>query len=222
MSAKPSLEDALKQLLDAVEKSIAWAKNLNPVEGSGKSAKHFFYCPECLRVDVYFKNQVDYAKRKGKRIECFKCKVEMRPVDEHFKAEYERAMRAFYEKVKSILERAWPIMDSWWLWKGVSDYLVNVDLVRVYFDYPTSLTLIREKRGAVKAYLYIHYLDDEEQLEKLLRLISILREEGVKGEVQVDGRSDHCKVPEEKMRAQGFARAYEVKKLPHSDWILEL
>jgi predicted SprT family Zn-dependent metalloprotease len=88
MSAKPSLEDTIRKLLNAVEKSIVWARSLKTVEGSGKSAKHFFYCPECLRVDVYFKSQVDYARRRGKRIECFKCKVEMKPVDEQFKADY--------------------------------------------------------------------------------------------------------------------------------------
>jgi hypothetical protein len=140
-------------------------------------------------------------------------------VDEHFKAEYERALREFYEKTKSLLERVWPVLESWT--GGVKGYVTGTSFVRVHFgEYSTSMELIREKREVVKAYLYIHYLDDEEQLERLLRLIDILREEGVKGEVQVDGR--YCKVPEEKMRAQGFARAHEVKKLSHSDWLLEL
>ena len=220
--AKPSLEGLLEKLKERIEESVASVREMEPVNGSGRLARHYYYCPECLTVEVFFRSQLYYMKRKGKKPECFRCKVEMKPIDEHFKAEYEKAMRAFYEKAKSVLERAWPIMESWWLWKGVSGYMADTSLVEVYFVYPTSLRLIREKRGAVKAHLYIHYLDDEKQLEKLLRLVSILREEGIKGEVQVDGRSDHCKVPEEKMRAQGFKRAHELGRFVHSDWLLEL
>jgi hypothetical protein len=217
----------LEKLRERIDKDIEHNKGLEATRRAGRLFLHYYYCPKCLSVMMFFKNnsyimrEFYRLKKRGKRPLCSECKVEMRPVDEHFKAEYERVMWAFYDKVKSVLERAWPIIDSW----GISGYIADAGLVRVYFDeYPTSIELIRDGKRA-SAYLYVRYLD-EEQLEKLLRLINILREEGVKGEVQVDGRSDHCKVPEEKMRAQGFARTYEVKKLTRSlsrnDWLLEL
>ena len=221
MSVKFSLEDTTKQLLNVVEKNIAWAKNLNPVEGSGKSAKHFFYCPECLRVDVYFKSQVDYARRKGKKIECFKCKVEMKPIDE-FKAEYERVMRTYCERAKSLLERAWRVLESWW--DGINRVDFTSEGVRVYFDYPshppyTYIEIYRDKKDTTVR-IYLHFLH-RQQLDKFVELLNIVKSTGLHGEVQVDSRPDHCEVPEEVMRSLGFVRMFkELGRLP-DDWYME-
>jgi hypothetical protein len=218
MSAKPSLEDTIKQLLNAVEESIAWARNLNPVEGSGKSARHFFYCPECLRVDVYFKSQVYYyTKRKGKRIECFKCKVELKPIDDQFKAEYEKVMRAFYENSKNLLEKTWRMLESWW--RGISKVELMLGSVRVFFDYPSYIEIYRDKKD-VKVRLYLHYLHYEYDLEKFLELLNAVKASGLHGEVRVDGRLDHCTVPEEEMRRLGFVRMHELGRIP-DDWYME-
>jgi len=216
-SVKFSLEDTIKQLLNNVEKSVAWARSLKTVEGSGKSAKHFFYCPECLRVDVYFKNQVDYAKRKGKRIECFKCKVEMRPVDEHFKAEYERVIRAYYERAKSLLESTWGMLESWW--RGISEVEILPESVRVYFDYPSHIEVYRDKKD-VKVRLYLHYLYYKYDFEKFLELLNAIKASGLHGEFRIDGRPDHCTVPEDDMRHLGFIRLADIGKIP-DDWYME-
>ena len=217
--SKSSLEGLLEKLKERTEESVSNVRQMEAVNGSGKLARHYYYCPQCLTVEVFFRSYLYRMKRKGKKPECFRCKVEMKPIDEHFKAEYEKTAWAFYEKAKSVLERAWPIMDSWW--RGVKGYMADTGLVEVYFDAYSYLSLRREGRG-VKARLYLHYLENE-KLEDLLKLISILREEGqVKGEVQVDGRQDHCEVPEEKMRSHGFIRTGELGKIPHDDFYLEL
>jgi hypothetical protein len=218
MSVEFSLEDVIKQLLNAVERNIAWARNLNPAEGSGRTAKHFFYCPECLRVDVYFKNQVYYyTKRKGKRIECFKCRVEMKPIDDQFKAEYERVMRTYYEKAKSLLERTWKLLESWW--RGISKVELLPDSVKVYFDYPSYIEIYRDKKD-VKVRLYLHYVYYEYDLEKFLELLNAVKTSGLHGEVRVDGRLDHCTVPKEEMRRLGFIRLSDVGRIP-DDWYTE-
>jgi hypothetical protein len=218
--SKPGLESLLEKLKERTEEAVSNIRQMEPVNGSGRLARHYYYCPECLTVEVFFRSQFYYMRRRGKKPQCPTCRVEMKPIDEYFKAEYEKAVWTFYEKVKRVLERSWFILDSWRL-KGVSGYFADTGMVEVYFDYPSSLALHCDGRG-VKARLYIHYLDDEEQLGKLLGLISILREEGIKGEVRVDGRSDHCKVPEEKMRAQGFVQMRELRRLPLDNWHLKL
>jgi hypothetical protein len=214
---KFSLEDVIKQLLNAVEKNIAWARSLSPIKGSGKSAEYFFYCPECLEVTAYYKSQVYYMKRKGKRIECFKCKVEMKPVDDQFKAEYERVMRTYYERAKSLLENAWRMLESWW--RGISKVELLPESVRVYFDYPSYIEIYRDKKD-VKVRLYLHYLYYEYEFGKFLELFNAIKASGLHGEVRVDGRLDHCTVPKDEMRRLGFIKLSDIGRIP-DDWYME-
>jgi hypothetical protein len=217
MSVKFSLEDTTKQLLNAIEKSIAWARRLEPVAGSGRYAKHYFYCPECLEVRAYYKSQVDYMRRKGKKIECFKCKVEMKPVDDQFKAEYERVMRTYCERAKSLLERAWRVLESWW--DGINRVDFTSEGVRVYFDHPSYIEIYRDKKDA-RVRIYLHFLH-RQQLDKFVELLNIVKSTGLHGEVQVDSRPDHCEVPEEVMRSLSFVRMFkELGRLP-DDWYME-
>ena len=214
---KFSLEDTIKQLLNVVEKNIMWAKILNPVEGSGKTAEYFFYCPECLRVDTYSKCQVDYIRRKGEKIECFKCKVEMKPVDEQFKAEYERVMRTYYERAKNLLESTWRILESWW--RGISEVEILPESVRVYFDCLSYIEIYRDKKD-VKVRLYLHYLHHEYDFEKFLEMFDAIKASGLHGEVRVDGRLDHCTVPKEEMWRLSFIKLTDIGRIP-DDWYME-
>ncbi len=120
LETRPNLENLLNLLEKLREDDVEYGKSLESLKRAGRLFLHYYYCPECLSVRIFFKDNSSYImrefyrlKKRGKRPNCPECKVEMRPVDEHFKAEYERAMRAFYEKVKSILERAWPVLESW-------------------------------------------------------------------------------------------------------------
>jgi hypothetical protein len=207
---KPDLKSLLEELRESTEESVARERKMSAVSDS----LHYFYCPECLAVMVFFADDL-YEEKKPK---CPSCRVELRPVDDNFKAEYERVAWAFYEKAKSVMERIWPVLESWP--RGVRGYIADAGLVEVYFGVPllNVVGLVREGRG-VKAIVCIHYLSEEE-FEKLMSIISTLREEGVRGEVKV--RVDRCAVPDEKMRAQGFVQMRELRRLPLDNWHLKL
>jgi hypothetical protein len=179
------LEHLRKKTERAIEKVSAWGPE-----------SHRYYCPECLTVVTVFEE--------GRLPKCPNCGVELRPVDEHFKAEYARALREFCERAGRIAERVWPVLESWP--RGIIGYLTGEGVVGIVFGEPrghfNGLGLFLKGRGGVTAVLGIHNMSESE-LDKLAEIIRVLREEGARGEVQV--RAD-CPVPEEKMLSLGFEK----------------
>jgi hypothetical protein len=159
-----------------------------------------FYCPECLVV-------LEGSTK------CPNCGVELRPVDEHFKVEYARALRAFCEKASKIVEKVWPVLESWT--GGIRSYLAGEGVVGVIFGKPrglyNALGLFLEGRSGIRAVLGIHNISESE-LDKLVEVVRALREEGVRGKVEV--RAD-CPVPVDRMKSLGFEKI-------GNTWLLEL
>jgi hypothetical protein len=186
---KPDLEGLLEDLREKTERAIEKVSVWRP-------DRRHFYCPECLVVMLVFEDE--------KERKCPTCRVKLRPVDEYFRAEYARALRAFCEKASKIVERIWPVLESWT--GGIKGYMADEGFVEVFFGEPrllyNMLGLLLEGRGGVRAVLAIHNISERE-LDKLVEVVRALREEGVRGKVEV--RAD-CPVPEEKMKSLGFEK----------------
>jgi hypothetical protein len=201
----------LDELLNIIKKNIEWAKSLRPVDEFGQ---HYFYCPVCLRIVTYLRDELRYAKRKGKRLTCI-CGAELRPLDEQFKVEYEKMLVMFYEKATNLLKKVWEIL-GWF--HGIDEARVSIHEVVVRFDTHSQLRIYRNGKE-VRVWLHIHYLYKQD-LSKFVELINIVKSSGMHGEVEVDGRPDHCNVPEAEMRSLGFVRSGEVGKMPLDDWYM--
>ncbi|MCC6056344.1 MAG: hypothetical protein LM583_06685 [Desulfurococcaceae archaeon] len=205
------LSELQNQLLNIIEKNIEWAKSLRPVDEFGQ---HYFYCPACLRVVTYLKDQLRYAKRKGKRLTCT-CGAELKQLDDQFKDEYEKMLMTFYEKAMNLLNKAWEIL-GWF--HGIDEVRVGIHEVVVRFDTHSQLRIYRNGKE-VRVWLHIHYLY-KQGLDKFVELLGILKSIDMHGEVEVDGRPDHCNVPEAEMRSLGFVRSNEVGKITLDDWYM--
>jgi len=110
---------------------------------------------------------------------------------------------AFYEKVRGALERA--SLDA------VGYYSIDRNYVRVdiclsaspNLCQPTELKFYRVDKGA-EAHVFIAYLHNEEQLERLMKIVDALR-----GFERVEVTACRCSsLPEEKMRSRGFIKLY--------------
>jgi hypothetical protein len=186
VSRSDKLEKLLTVLKWMTEEAIEKARALT-------SDRHF-YCPECLTA---------VAISEEEKPKCSNCGVELRPVDEHFKAEYARALREFCERASKIAERVWPVLESWS--RGIVGYLTGEGLVGVIFGEPrgnfNALVLFREGRDGTKALLGIFNMSERE-LDKLAEIIRVLREEGSRGKVEIRAGL----VPKEKLKGLGFKK----------------
>jgi hypothetical protein len=197
--SKPSVEGLLEHLRARTERAIEKVSTWGP-------DSHRYYCPECFTATVVLEEE---------KPRCPNCGAELRPVDEYFKTEYARALRAFCEKASKIAERVWPMLESWP--RGIIGYLTGEGVVGIVFGelgrggYFNGLGLFLEGRGNVTALLGIFNMSERE-LDKLAEIIRVLREEGARGEVQV--RAD-CPVPEEKLKSLGFEKTGAI-------WLLRL
>lgn len=201
------LSELQNQLLNIIKKNIEWAKSLRPVDEFGQL---YFYCPACLRVVTYLKNQLRYAKKKGKRLTCI-CGAELKHLDDQFKVEYEKMLMTFYEKAMNLINKVERL-------HGIDEARVSINEVVVRFDTHSHLRIYRNGKE-VRVWLHIHYLY-KQGLDKFVELLNIVKSSDMHGEVEVDGRPDHCNVPETEMRSLGFVRGDEVGKIHLDDWYM--
>jgi hypothetical protein len=209
---KPKVERCLEKLRRDSEKSIRSVESVVP-KRYGNEMKYYYFCPDCFQIGSI---TVDIGKQPPEKAMCCD-RAEAVLIDDRFKVEFRNTLMTFCEKAKRVAEIVSALRESL---GSVKDCDARAGWIELHF-YRAMILSLRLRGLVFKAYLLVTHLR-ERDLEGLLRLASILREEGFSVEVEVN--CEGCEVPEEKMKSNGFERIREPlgRKLYREKWYFKL
>jgi predicted RNA-binding Zn-ribbon protein involved in translation (DUF1610 family) len=216
MRKELSYEDVLRKLSKEINEDLEYIDRLHRTRFRGA----LYYCPQCLNVELIRKSKIKFFRKRNITPVCQRCGSPMKPLDSSYKDLREKISKNFYEKTKTFLEKSWEILRSCGedIHYSVSSSDVAINIGDVFSDNFISLRMYVDRQD-VKAFIYMSRLEQKD-LDNLMSLIKILRDEDVHGVAEVD--KNGCKISDEEMTKLGFYRVEWRNPIPMTrDWHLE-
>jgi len=216
MNKELSYEDVLRKLSKEINEDLEYIDRLYRTRFRGA----LYYCPQCLNVELIRESKIKFFRKRNITPVCQRCGSLMKPLDGSYKDLREKFLKNFYEKTRIFLEKSWEILKSWGenIYYSASSSDVSINIGDVFSDSFISLRIYVDRQN-VKTFIYMSRLEQKD-LDNLMSLIKILRDEDVHGIAEVD--KNGCKISDEEMTKLGFYRVEWRNPIPMArDWHLE-